>query len=90
MQRIRFLLLLVCFTATSVYAARQNTGQRLSSRLNLDRQQPRLLLPKTNTIELSALSIERDPSSGSTHLKGDAEINKNGGWACDIDGTACG
>jgi hypothetical protein len=74
MKRIRFLLLALCLTTVSAYAARQATGQRLYSRLNLNRQQPKLLLPTTNAVEMSALSIERDPSSGVSHLKGDAEL----------------
>jgi Lipopolysaccharide-assembly, LptC-related len=73
MKRFRFLFLMVCMTAASAYAARQNRAQRLSSRLNLERQQPRLLLPRMNSIEMSALSMEREPASGITHLKGDAE-----------------
>lgn len=74
MERLRFLALLLCVIATSAYAARQNNTQRLYSRLNLNRQQPRLLLPRTNAVEMSALTLERDPSSGVTHLKGDVEM----------------
>jgi hypothetical protein len=73
MKRLRFLFMMVCLTAVSAYAASQNSGQRLSSRLNLARQQPRLLLPRMNSIEMSALNMEREPASGITHLKGDAE-----------------
>ena len=79
MHRFRFLLLVLCLTAVSAYAARQNTGQRLYSRLNLPPQQPRLLLPKIAAIEMSALSMERDPSTGVTHLKGDAEMKLSAG-----------
>jgi hypothetical protein len=74
MHRLRFLALLIFVTASGAYAERQNNGQRLYSRLNLNRQQPRLLLPPTNAVEMSALSIERDPTSGVSHLKGDAEL----------------
>ena len=74
MKRLRFLFLMVCLTTVAAYAARQNSGQRLSSRLNLPRQQPRLLLPPVNSIEMSALSMEREPTSGITQLKGDAEV----------------
>jgi len=74
MQRLRFLALLIFVTASGAYAARQNTSQRLYSRLNLPGQQPRLLLPKVTAVEMSALSLERDPSTGVTHLKGDAEM----------------
>jgi len=79
MHRLRFLVLMVCFTTISAYAARQNTGQRLYSRLNLPGQQPRLLLPKVTALEMSALSMERDPSNGVTHLKGDAEMKLSAG-----------
>jgi hypothetical protein len=74
MKRFRFFVLVLCLTTVSAYAARQNNPQRLYSRLNLNRQQPRLLLPRTNAVEMSASSLERDPSTGVTHLKGDAEI----------------
>ena len=74
MKQIRFLLLALCLTAVSAYAARQATGQRLYSRLNLNKQQPRLLLPTTTAIEMSALNMERDPASGLTRLNGAAEI----------------
>ena len=74
MHRLRFLFLVACLTSISAFAARQNTSQRLYSRLNLNRQQPKLLLPRTNAVEMSALTLERDPSSGVTHLKGAVEM----------------
>jgi lipopolysaccharide assembly outer membrane protein LptD (OstA) len=74
MKQIRFLFLVLCLTTVSAYAARQAAGQRLYSRLNLNKQQPRLLLPAAITVEMSALSIERDPSSGVTHLTGEVEM----------------
>jgi hypothetical protein len=74
MKGLRFFVLALCMTASCAYAARQNTGQRLYSRLSLNRHQPRLLLPRINTLEMSALSLERDPSTGVTHLKDAAEI----------------
>ena len=74
MKRVRFIVLAACLLTTSAYAARQSTGQRLYSRLSLDRQQPRLLLPAPNNLEMSALSIEREPATGVTHLKGDVEL----------------
>src|SRR4051812_20160666 len=74
MQPSRVLILLLCLTASGAYAARQTNGQRLYSRLNLNRQQPRLLLPTTNALEMSALNLERDPATGVTHLKGDVQM----------------
>lgn len=74
MKKLRFLLLALCLTTVSAYAARQGTGQRLYSRLNLNKQQPRVLLPTTNAVEMSALSIDRDPSTGAAHLKGEVEM----------------
>jgi hypothetical protein len=79
MKALRFLVLAVCLAASCAYAARQNAGQRLYSRLNLPRQQPRLLLPQVTALEMSALSMERDPSTGVTHLKGDAEMKLSAG-----------
>jgi hypothetical protein len=66
----------VCLTAVASHAARQTqqTTPRLNFKIGISpTQQPRLLLPESNTIEFSALSIERDEANV-MHLKGAAEI----------------
>jgi lipopolysaccharide assembly outer membrane protein LptD (OstA) len=74
MQRLRFLFILVCLTGLSVYAAQQTSGQRLHNKIAVTGQQPKLLLPKTNAVEMSALAMEKDESGAMMHLKGDVEI----------------
>ena len=74
MQRLRFVVVLVCLTAVTAYAARQNTGQRFHSKIAVAGQQPKLLLPKTIAVEMSALAIELADSGTMTHLKGAVEI----------------
>ena len=72
MPRFRFLFIVILLTAMSAYAARQSGKQRLHFKIGLAGR-PKLLLPRTNTVDMSALSMEKD-DYGMMHLKGDVEI----------------
>src|SRR5262245_65630958 len=74
MQHFRFLFVITCLTCMSAYAARQNTPQRVHFKIAIEPRQVRLLLPRSNTIELSAATMERDVASNVMRIKGDAEI----------------
>lgn len=76
MRRLIVIASIACLMTFSSHAARQGniTGQRLYSKFSIpSEQRPRLLLPAGNTVELSALSMERDEKS-MMYLEGDVEI----------------
>ena len=72
MPRFRFLFIVVVLSAMSAHAARQSGRERLHFKISLAGR-PKLLLPRTNTVDMSALSMEKD-DYGMMHLKGDVEI----------------
>ena len=76
MKRLIVMVAVACLMASISQAARQanNASQRRLLQLSIpSEQKPRLLLPSGNSIELSALNMERDAAS-MMHLEGDVEI----------------
>jgi len=78
MKRFMMTVVVACLMASISQAARQgqanNAGQRRFFKFSIpSEQKPRLLLPSGNTIELSALKMERD-SGSMMHLEGGVEI----------------
>ena len=76
MKRFILIVVIACLMASITQAARQgnNTGQRRFLKFSMpSEQKPRLLLPSGNSVELSALKMERDTTSV-MHLEGDVEI----------------
>jgi hypothetical protein len=73
MKRLIWVISIACLLTVSSQA-RQSGGQKRSLKLSIpSEQRPRLLLPAFNSVELSALSMERDDKSV-VHLDGDVEI----------------
>jgi len=75
MRRAILAVVIVGICAFTSHAARQNAGQKLNFKIAIPPlKQPALVLPPHtgNTIDLSALSMEKDETS--IHLKGSAEI----------------
>jgi hypothetical protein len=76
MKRLILVAGIACLISANSQAARQgsNTGQRRYLKFSMpSEQRARLLLPGGNTVELSALSMERDEASV-IHLEGNVEI----------------
>ena len=75
MKRLVVSIVVACLMVPMSQAARQgnSAGQRRFLKLSIpSAQRPRLLLPSGNTVELSALNMEREAST--MHLEGNVEI----------------
>lgn len=73
MPRLRFLFVVVLLTAMPAYAVRQSGRDRLHFKISLIPARPKLLLPRTTLVDMSALNMEKD-NYGMMHLKGAVEI----------------